>query len=73
MDFHFPYHEKSGAGEPDKASLPHPLQGVYWMRVHSPLVGVCDPSLTCRHWVLYEPPVGSTALQVGSPSDYCED
>ena len=27
MDFRFPYHEKSGAGEPDKASLPHSQQG----------------------------------------------
>ena len=73
MDFHFPYHEKLGAGAPDKASLPHPLQGVQCMRVHSPLVGVCDPSLTCMHWVPYESLVGFDALQVGSPSDYCED
>ena len=71
MDFHFPYPEKSGAGEPDKASLPHPQQGVLCMMVHSPLVGVCDPSLTCRHWAPCEPPVGSTALQVGSPSGWC--
>ena len=71
MDFHFPYHEKSGAGEPDKASLPHPLQGVLCMRVHSPLVGVCDPSLTYRHWAPFEPPVSSTALQVGSPFGSC--
>ena len=35
------------------------------MRVHSPVVGVCDPSLTCRHWALFESPVGSAALQVG--------
>ena len=26
--FHFPYHEKLGAVAPDKASLPHPQQGV---------------------------------------------
>ena len=72
MDFHFPYHENSGAREPDKASLPHPQQGVLCMRVQSPLVGVCGPSLTCRHWVPYELPIGSAALQVGSLSDYCE-
>ena len=71
MDFHFPYHENFER-EPDKASLPHPQQAVLCMRVHSPLVGVCDPSLTFRHLVPYELPVGSTALQVGSPSDYCE-
>ena len=71
MDFHFPYHEKSGAREPDKASLPHPQQGVLCMRVHLPLVGVCDPLLTCRHWAPCEPPVGSTALQVGSLFGWC--
>ena len=71
MDFHFPYHEKSGAGAPNKVSLPHPLQGVLCMRVHSPLVGECDPSLICMHWVHDEPPIGSAALQVGSSSDWC--
>ena len=34
------------------------------MRVHSPLVGVCDPSLICRHWNPFEPPVGSAPPQV---------
>ena len=41
------------------------------MRVHSPLVGECDPSLICRHWDPFEPPVGSTVLQVGAPSVQC--
>ena len=71
MDLRFPYHEKLGAGPPNKVSLPHPRQVVLCRRVHSPLVGVCDPSLICRHLVSYEPSVGSTALQVGFPSDWC--
>ena len=71
MDFRFPYHEKSGAEAPNKVSLPHPLQGVLRIRVHSPLVGVCDPSSIGRHWVPDEPPVGSAILQVGSSSDWC--
>ena len=41
------------------------------MRVHSPLVGECDPSLICRHWDSFEPPVGSTVLRVGAPSVQC--
>ena len=41
------------------------------MRVHSPLVGECDPSLICRHWDPFEPPVGSIVLQVGAPSVQC--
>ena len=41
------------------------------MRVHSPLVGECDSSLIYMHWGHNEPSVGSSALQVGSPSDWC--
>ena len=41
------------------------------MRVHSPLVGVYGPSLTCRHWDFFGPPIGSAVLQVGAPSVQC--
>ena len=34
------------------------------MRVHSPLVGVYGPSLTCRHWGFSVPPVGFVAPRV---------
>ena len=37
------------------------------------LEGLCYPSLTCRHWVPFEPPIGSVALQVGVPSSCCAD
>ena len=71
MDFHCPYHEKLGAGAPDKASLLPPQQGGQCMRVHSPFVGECDPSLIFRHWDPFEPPVGSAVLRVGAPSVQC--
>ena len=41
------------------------------MSVHSPLVGVYGPSLTCRHWDLFVSPVGSTVLRVGAPYVQC--
>ena len=71
MDFRFLYHERSGAGAPNRVSLPHPLQGVLCMRVHSPLADECDPSFIYRHWVPDEPPVGFAVPQVESPSDWC--
>ena len=71
MDFRFPYHEKSGAGALNRVSLPHPLQGVLCMRVHSPLADECDPSLICMHWVPDEPLIGSAVPHVESPSDWC--
>ena len=40
------------------------------MRVHSPLVGVYGPSLTCRHWGFSVPPVGFVAPRVEVPSAY---
>ena len=70
MDFRFPYHERSGAGAPNRASLPHPLQGVLCMRVHSPLEDGCDPSWFYMNWVPSEPPVASVVRQVGSPFDW---
>ena len=41
------------------------------MRVHSPLVGVYGPSLTCRHWGFSVSPTDFVAPQVEAPSDYC--
>ena len=41
------------------------------MRVHSPLMGVYGPSLTCRHWGFLVPPVDFVAPKVEAPSDYC--
>ena len=41
------------------------------MRVHSPLVGVYGPSLTCRHWGFFVPPADVVAPQVEAPFDYC--
>ena len=38
------------------------------MRVHSPLVGVYGPSLTCKHWGFSAPHVSFVAPQVGAPS-----
>ena len=38
------------------------------MRVRSPLVGVYGPSLTCRHWGFFVPPIGFVAPQVEVPS-----
>ena len=40
------------------------------MRVHSPWVGVCGPSLTCRHWGFFVPPTEYVASQVEAPSSY---
>ena len=41
------------------------------MRVHSSLVGECDPSSICMHWVPDEPNVGSAIPQVEPQSDWC--
>ena len=41
------------------------------MRVNSPLVGVCGPSLTYRHWDFFGPPIGYAVLRVGAPSVKC--
>ena len=38
------------------------------MRVHSLLVGVYGPSLSCMHLGSFEPTVGSSAPQVEGPS-----
>ena len=38
------------------------------MRVHSPLVGVYGPSLTCRRWGFSVPPAGFVAPGVEVPS-----
>ena len=38
------------------------------------MVGVYGPSLTCRHWDFFGPPigsVGSVVLRVGAPSVQC--
>ena len=40
------------------------------MRVHSPLVGVYGPSLTCRHCDFLVPLADFVAPQVEAPSDY---
>ena len=40
------------------------------MRVHSPLVGVYGPSLTCRNWGFYVLPVGFVAPRVEVPSTH---
>ena len=73
MDFRSPYHEKLGAGAPGKISLLYPQQGGLCMRVHSPLVGECDPSSICRHWDPFNPLVGFVVLQVGAPFVQCLD
>ena len=39
------------------------------MRVHSPLVGIYGPSLTCKHRGFSAPLVRFVAPQVGAPSD----
>ena len=41
------------------------------MRVHSLLVGVYGPSLSCMHWDFFRPLVGSAVLRVGAPSVQC--
>ena len=43
------------------------------MRLHSPLGGVCGPSLTCRHWGFLVSPVDFVAPQMEAPSDYYVD
>ena len=40
------------------------------MRLHSPLVGVYGPLLTCRHWGFLVSLAGFVAPQVEAPSDY---
>ena len=61
-----------GVEAPSKASLPLPQQGELCMRVHSPWVGVCDPSWIDKHWDPCGPLVGCVAPQVEAPSDHCE-
>ena len=41
------------------------------MRVHSLLVGVYGPSLSCMNWDFFGLPVGSSILRVGAPSVQC--
>ena len=38
------------------------------MRLHSPLVGVYGPSLTCRNLGFFVPPIGFVAPRVEGPS-----
>ena len=41
------------------------------MRLHSPLVGVYGPSLTCRHWGFLVSPADFVAPQVEASSVQC--
>ena len=43
------------------------------MRLHSPLVGVYGPSLTCRHWGFLVSPADFVSPQVEVLSDYYVD
>ena len=67
---HFPCHGKWGAVGLGKAWQSCLQEEVQYMRVHSPVVGVYGPSLTCKHWGFSPPPVGFVALQVEAPSDH---
>ena len=70
MDSHFPYQERLGTGTLNKAWQLHLLQEVQCMRLHSPLVGVYGPSLTCRHWGFMVSSVDFVTPQVEAPSYY---